>query len=289
MIAADANDPRGIVWIASYPRSGNTWLRIFLHHLIRIRNGRPVEDDEIDRVGQTAPSAAGRVDLYAKFMGRPLAGAGMRDIVQARPKVQEAMAREANGILTVKTHSVMGQVFDVPLINLGVSVGAVYVVRNPLDVALSVADYTSRPIDAAIKSMGVPLNASTTTEFQAAEIWGSWSENVRSWTADPPAVIKVVRYEDLIADPIAGFTAIAEHMRFGATPAEIGEAAAHSAFDRLARQEAESGFAERPPAIGRFFRTGRAGEWRDRLTREQVDRIVSDHEEQMRRFNYLPT
>ena len=41
MIAADANDPRGIVWIASYPKSGNTWLRLFLHHLLRIKRGRP--------------------------------------------------------------------------------------------------------------------------------------------------------------------------------------------------------------------------------------------------------
>lgn len=288
MIAADANDPKGIVWIASYPKSGNTWLRIFLHHLIRIRSGRSVGEGELDRVSITAPNVSGRVDLFEKFMGKPVAGAGMRDIVVARPKVQEQMAREANGILIVKTHSVMGRVFDVPLINLGVSVGAIYVVRNPLDVVLSMADFLSKPIDGAITSMGAPLNASPSTADQAAEIWGTWSENVRSWTTNPPSVIKVVRYEDMIDEPTTTFTAIAEHMRFGATPAEIEEAVFHSSFDQVSRHERESGFAERPPSIERFFRVGRAGQWKERLTPEQIDRIVADHREQMARFGYLP-
>jgi hypothetical protein len=288
MIAADANDPKGIVWIASYPKSGNTWLRIFLHHLVRIKTGRPVEEREIDRVGDTSPSIAGRVDLFAKFMGKPLAGAEMRDVVLARPKVQEALVQQASGLLTLKTHSVMGRVFNVPLISLGVSVGAVYVVRNPLDVALSMANYLTKSVDGAIRSMGAPLNASPSTAQQAAEIWGSWSENVKSWTTNPPPVIKVLRYEDMIEDPIGNFTAVAEHMRFGATAAEIEEAVYQSSFDQLSKQEQESGFIERPGSIDRFFRVGRAGQWRERLTPEQVKRIVSDHEEEMRRFNYLP-
>lgn len=288
MIAADASAPKGIVWIASYPKSGNTWLRVFLHHLIRIKRGRPAEARELDRIGDTAPSVAGRIGLFAEVMGKPLVEADMRDVVLARPKVQAAMARDATGVLAVKTHSVLGRVFDVPLINLGVSVGAIYIVRNPLDVALSMASYLAKSIDGAITSMAAPLNASPTTTQAAAEIWGSWSENVASWTTNPSPVIKVVRYEDLINDPIAVFTAIAEHMRLGATPAEIEEAASLSSFDELAKAEADGGFVERPPWIDRFFQVGRAGQWKERLTPAQVERIVADHREQMARFGYLP-
>lgn len=288
MIAADANAPKGIVWIASYPKSGNTWLRIFLHHLIRIKRGLPAGEREIDEIGNTAPSIAGRVELFAEVIGKPLAQVSMYDIVLARPKVAEAMALQANGVLPVKTHSLLGRVFDTPLINLGVSVGAVYVVRNPLDVVLSMADYLVKPIDGAITSMGAHLNASPTTDRLTAEIWGTWSENVRSWTTNPPPVIKVVRYEDLLQDPIGNFTAIAEHMRIGAGPAEIEEAVRLASFDVLARTEEAGGFAERPAWIDRFFRVGRAGQWREKLTAEQVDRIVADHGEQMARFGYLP-
>jgi hypothetical protein len=288
MIAADANDPKGIVWIASYPRSGNTWIRIFLHHLIRIKRGLPAGENEIDGIGRSSPSLAGRAELFAGFMGKPVQAASMHDVVLARPKVAEAMAREANGVLMVKTHSLLGRIFDTPLINLGVSVGAIYVVRSPLDIAISLAESLSRPVDTTITSMAAHLNSSTTTDVSTPEIWGSWSENVRSWTTDVPQVIKVVRYEDLLADPMAQFTGLADHMRIGATPAEIGEAVRLSSFAEL-RKRAEGSVAGNPESIDGFFRAGTAGQWQDRLTTRQVERIVADHREQMARFGYLPT
>jgi len=55
----------------------------------------------------------------------------------------------------------------------------------------------------------------------------------------------------------------------------------------LARQEEEKGFRERPQHAERFFRQGRSGDWRDKLTPEQIKRIVSEHKTVMRRFGYL--
>lgn len=289
MIAADANDPRGIVWIASYPKSGNTWVRLFLHHLIRLKKGRAAEAREIDKLGDTAPSIAGQVALFEQFIGKPITDANMKEIVVARPKVQEALVNAAGrGVLPVKTHSFLGRVFDIPLISLGYSVGAVYVVRNPLDIALSLAPYLKISLDEAIRTMGATLMAPPPTPRLAPEIWGTWSENVRSWTVDPPPVIKIVRYEDLLADPNAEFAAIAEHLRIGATPAEISEAVEASSFERVSREEISGGFAERPEGVGRFFRVGRAGQWREALSPEQVERIVVHHGDEMRRFGYLP-
>ena len=290
MIAADANDPKGIVWIASYPKSGNTWVRLFIHHLIRIKRGRAAEPDEIDKLGDTAPSIAGQIALFEKFMGKAVTASDMREVVMARPKVQKAMVEAAGrGVLPVKSHAFLGRVFDTPLINLGVSVGAVYVVRNPLDVVLSLAPYLKIPVDEAIRVMAMTLWAPPPTERLAPEIWGSWSENVLSWTTESPPVIKVVRYEDLLNDPIGNFTAVAEHMRLGATPAEIAEAVASSSFEQVSREEQTVGFRERPEGVGRFFRVGRADQWREALTAVQVDRIVAEHSVQMRRFGYLPT
>jgi hypothetical protein len=289
MIAADANDPRGIVWIASYPKSGNTWIRLFLHHLLRIKRGHPDGEREIDRLGDTSPSLAGQIRLFEQFMGKPMKASDMKDVVMARPKVQEAMVREAGrGVLPVKTHSFLGRAFDTPLISLGVSVGAIYVVRNPLDVALSLAPYLGLPLDLTIRTMAATLTAPPPSDELAPEIWGSWSETVRSWTTEPPPVIKVVRYEDLLADPIGSFTAVAEHMRIGTTPTEITEAVAASSFERAAREEDARGFVERPEGTERFFRVGKAGQWREALTPAQVEMIVEAHEEQMARFGYLP-
>jgi hypothetical protein len=61
-----------------------------------------------------------------------------------------------------------------------------------------------------------------------------------------------------------------------------------SSFDNLKSQEQEDGFKEKPEHAERFFREGRAGQWKEILTPAQVDRIVKDRGEQMARFGYLP-
>ena len=58
--------------------------------------------------------------------------------------------------------------------------------------------------------------------------------------------------------------------------------------ERLKAQEQQKGFRERPPQADQdFFREGRAGQWRDVLTPAQIEQLVRDHGEQMRRFGYL--
>jgi aryl sulfotransferase len=58
-------------------------------------------------------------------------------------------------------------------------------------------------------------------------------------------------------------------------------------FDRLAEEEARSGFREKPESAERFFHTGRSGGWRDVLTPDQAAQIVADHEAMMHRLGYL--
>ncbi|MCP4386364.1 MAG: sulfotransferase domain-containing protein [Hyphomicrobiales bacterium] len=289
MIVADPNDPRGIVWIASYPKSGNTWVRVFLHHLLRLANGRPLEDHDIDELARTSSAAAGRVELYERFLGKPPLYADPRAIAEVRPRVQQAMVEEAGRIIYVKTHSFLGRVFDQPLINLKVSAGGLYIVRNPLDVAVSLSSHLGVSIDAAIKSLSVTLNASIASQDRAPEIWGSWSENVGSWTTDIPPVILVVRYEDLLADARSRFGDVVRHLRLDVTDDQIDEAVALSSFDRLQAMESTGGFLERLSENVPFFREGRADQWREVLSPEQVERIVTDHGEQMGRFGYLPS
>ncbi len=77
-------------------------------------------------------------------------------------------------------------------------------------------------------------------------------------------------------------------MNLDVTGPQIDEAIRLSSFERLRKQEERLGFSERPEHTERFFREGRAGQWRGILSAAQVDRIVADHGEQMARFGYLP-
>ncbi len=98
----------------------------------------------------------------------------------------------------------------------------------------------------------------------------------------------MVRYEDMLADPTPTFTAIARHLRQKPTPEQIAEAIALSSFQELQQAEVAAGdFRERSERADRFFREGRAGEWRDKLTPEQARRIEDKHHDMMTKFGYL--
>ncbi len=49
-----ATEPGGIVWLASYPKSGNTWLRIFLYHITRMMMGVPLDDNDLNKLDRSS-------------------------------------------------------------------------------------------------------------------------------------------------------------------------------------------------------------------------------------------
>ena len=272
-----------ILWLASYPKSGNTWVRVFLANLIKGQG----EAVDINRVGEATLAEPGTAG-FALLDPRPWQQWRPAEIAALRPRVQERIAATGQGIVPVKTHSAFVRDHGVPSINMAVSHGVVYVVRNPLDVAVSYAHHQGMALDAIIALMGQDMFRTPTNATNVHEVMGSWSQHVASWTAHPSPQLHVMRYEDMLADPLACFRGLIAFMRIAADTATVERAVANAAFDKVAAMEAADGFVERTPAQERFFRTGRAGQWRDVLSERQVATVVGAHREQMARFGYLP-
>ena len=287
MIRTDPANLRGIVWAASYPKSGNTWVRAFLHALYHAILGDLSEEIDINRINDFAANDR-EASRFLKYLSGPAHLAGPAEIAAARPNVQADIVRENEGTILVKTHNALANDHGYPLINLGVSAGAIYIVRNPLDVAISLAHFRGVSIEQVIADMSQPGFGFPTNVHHVYFVAGTWSNNVRSWTERPNPVVHVVRYEDLLEDPVGGFASIARHVVMTPTRDQLVQAIDAVSFERLQRAEASNGFQEKPASAERFFRSGRAGEWRKVLTDAQVERIVSDHGDQMRRFGYLP-
>jgi uncharacterized protein (DUF924 family) len=146
----------------------------------------------------------------------------------------------------------------------------------------------SKTVDEAIKTMGTSDVETPTNEKRVYEIWGSWSQHVESWTRKPHPAIYIMRYEDMLGDPQKTFGGLARHLLLDPTAAQLAQAIERSSFAKLKSDEEDKGFVEKPEKAERFFREGRAEQWKEILTPEQVDRIVRDHSEQMKRFGYLP-
>jgi hypothetical protein len=286
MIRVNPNDPGGIVWLASYPKSGNTWLRVFLYHTARIMRGLPLEGNDLHQLDRSSFYEARAVRLFEEFLGKPFASATRQEIIPIRPRVHALIAKRTPQPIHVKTHMAAVNIMGTPTINFDVTCGAIYVVRNPLDVVFSLADHDGNTIDNAITVMCKPSLYTAQTD-KIYEPWGSWSENVSSWTAANNETVLAIRYEDMQANPIKAFRSVTDHLGMNPTPEQLVEAIELSDFKRLSALEDENGFREVSPKADRFFRVGRVGQWPDKLSAEQIRRIVASHHRQMSRFGYL--
>jgi hypothetical protein len=193
-----AEAPRsGIVWLASYPKSGNTWTRTFLHNLVHVTSG-DAQVQQINELNQFSLGSAAR-PLYEEILGFVPTNEHLDQIAAARAGVQQYIADTVEGLIFVKTHQALVVDRGHITINFAVTSGAIYIVRNPLDVAISYAHHLGKSIDFAIDFMNLKNAEALGSEKHVYEVYGSWSQHVLSWTRKPHPAIYVMRYEDMLA------------------------------------------------------------------------------------------
>ncbi|WP_298355286.1 sulfotransferase domain-containing protein [Rhodoblastus sp.] len=284
--SSEAKRRQRAIWIASYPKSGNTWVRVFLHNLLRELRGDTEGAQSINALHEMT----GREALKPHFdrrLGKPADQATPQEIAEARFAVQADLTAGAGGPLFIKTHNAVANVEGFPTINFDVTLAAVYLVRNPLDVAVSYAHYSGLPVEPIIDHMADSDRLIETSPWRVYEFVGSWSFHVASWLSVPHRPVIILRYEDLLAVPERNFARLASFLRLRPNREQLQRAIEKSSFGALARQEAAEGFVEKPPEAEKFFRTGKAGQWKDILSPDQIKTIVAAHGPMMMRFGYV--
>jgi sulfotransferase family protein len=271
-----------IIWLASYPKSGNTWLRVFLHNLLR----NPPAGYDINRITDFCASDS-NVAWYLPIGWVP-GNWTEEQVGRARRKGHEAITKTFPDSVFVKTHNALTVDRFGPLITLEVTAGAIYIVRNPLDVAVSYSHHLGETVDWTIGVLNDSTAETSKTPTQVPQQLRSWSEHVASWTARPHPGLHVIRYEDMRSAPERTFGGVAAFLGLRPPRKRLLRAIERSGFQELQSREEVHGFRERSEHQTRFFREGRAGEWRDVLTPAQIDRIVEAHGPTMQRFGYLP-
>lgn len=272
-----------IIWIASYPKSGSTWLRAFLHNYVR--DGAAPHD--INRLMDltTGESSAARYRLHDP---RPPSRYSIADVQRLRPLVHRALAEAEPGLVFVKTHNALLVVEGVQTITRDVTRGAIYILRDPRDVAISYSRHLDRSIDETIAIMADVEAATGGTDEKVYERLSSWSAHVHYWTRRRHPGLHVMRYEDMLAAPMVAFGGLIRYLGQEPPEARLARAVRFSEFGELRAQEQAQGFIEQPAqSSGAFFRAGRAGQWREVLSPAQAARIERDHADVMRRFGYL--
>jgi aryl sulfotransferase len=279
--------PARLYWIASYPKSGNTWMRAALTSLRR--GGGAIDINRLD--GEQIASSRAQFDRHAGVEASDLTDA---EIQRARPAVFRSLARSQLEPLLCKAHEAYVQVGGEPLFPSDATLGAVYIVRDPRDVAVSLAHHRQWPLARAVDFLCQPdvdFSASRgRLNRQLRQPLGSWSQHVSSWVSQEGAAgafsVRVVRYEAMHEDLQSILARLASTLGWRVDDAQLASAVVSSRFERLQGQEAVGGFSERPAAMPAFFRKGRIGGWREVLSSAQVAQIRGCHAEWMASFGY---
>jgi hypothetical protein len=281
---------KSIVWLASYPKSGNTWMRIFLANYLFGRK-TPMPINQVHRLGMGDSIEK----MYRMVAQRSSGGSGggnfdiadYRQSLALRDRVLGGIVNNDADVNFVKTHNRRAKAFGLGLIPPALTRSAIYILRNPLDMVLSYARQYGHTAEFAAAAIGREDNSIAGANGTVTQYLGSWSGHVKSWARCREFPVLVLRYEDMQADPEDAFTRALKHIGVPPDAERVARAVRFSSFDELKRQEAATDFVERSPHGGRFFHSGRSGQWRDELAPEAAERICADHGRVMREYGYL--
>lgn len=264
-----------ITWLASYPKSGNTWIRMLFNAYFD--NGNL----EINRLtwgrGDNSPY------FYQAVSPRPIDTLTREEIVYLRPAALMHLI-EATGQkpMLVKTHHARASINDIPLIPDKLTKRTFYIVRDPRAVAVSYAKHMAIDIDAAIAQMR-DYQWTIGNDERFFHTLSTWSRHVQTWLDCDDFPVHLVKYENLINDPAHVLRGMLERIGFeDIDDQRIIRAVEACSLSNLQAQEAKHGFEESPRDMHFFGGT----DWRNVLSNEQVDQIEHDHGHVMRELGY---
>lgn len=278
----------GPVWLASFQKSGNTWLRLLLANLL-LGAERPVDINRITLPGPNLLSR--RVVDHLTLIDTSLLSAS--EVDGLRPQWTRIATAGATQRYYFKTHDCWRRnPSGEPVLGRQAGSAALYVVRDPRDVVVSLAHHFGCSLDRAIGYLNDGARASEEgasryeSRFDGAVY--NWSLHVSSWLDQCDIALHFLRYEDLLSDTARVFGAAQAFLGYDRSPQAIERAVAFSSFEQLQEQEHTKGFRERfHHATAPFFRSGRAGGWTEVLSAAQQERIIVAHRPMMERLGYL--
>ena len=272
-----------ILWLSSYPKSGNTWARIFLTNYLFEENEDPFAN--IDKIGSYPRKE------YFKFLEK-------KDFESLKNREQNykqyIISQEKinlNGELNfLKSHSYCGVLNGNNFSNSDNTAGFIYFVRDPRSVAISLSHHMNQSLEKAVDMM---LNKNQFMQPEDSdgllEFFSSWKINYLSWkNSKYPKLI--IKYEELKKDPFGTFKKIlnfiSQFKKIEIDDEKIHKIIKKCEFENLQNQEKIKGFKERK-GKDLFFRKGEIDEWKNKLPNSLNELIKKNFNSEMQELDYF--
>ena len=277
-----------IIWIASYPKSGNTWLRSIITSLLYTTDG--IFDFKLIKKIKQFPTRNQFQDFTKNFND-------INEISKFWLLAQDKI-NLTEEIKFFKTHNLNCAVNKNSFTNKSHTLGTIYVVRDPRNLVNSIKNHYNKGNDEEAKnfliSKKILSRVPKDNEADIATLLGSWSDHYNFWTKRNSNLL-LIKYEDLILDTKKELERIIIYLKKFMTveinPEKIKNILSTTSFDHLKNLENKGLFNEnvydsKKNKI-RFFNKGPSNDWTKVLDKKIQDDIEKIFYKEMKELNYI--
>ena len=277
-----------IIWIASYPKSGNTYVRSFLSAYYFSKDGE-FSFDLLKNIKQFP---------NVEFFEKPFNGVdeASKNWLNAQKKI-----KDTKKVLFLKTHNCLGQFKGQPFTTTEFSLGGIYIVRDPRNVITSIKNHYSFDDQAALKfvsNVHTEIREANSDDFRTWSLLSNWSNHYKSWVKSQNFRKLIVKYEDFETNKlrtfrdIIVFTNTLLNKKEKIDKKKLERAVESTNFNVLKNKEKSEGFEE--AAFSKeekkkkvFFNLGFNNRWKKLLKEEIREKIEKQFHQEMKELDYL--
>ena len=282
-----------IIWIASYPKSGNTWVRSLLSTYLYSENGS-FNFSLLNKILKF-PSKK-----YLEYFTKDFSD--IKKISEYWIASQERInLQNENKSIFLKTHSALCTLEKNPFTNKKNTQAVIYIVRDPRNVITSVGNHYSMNIKESYnfvtdKNRIITQDKWGGDNFGISEVLGSWSDHYKSWKNMNFAPILNIKYEDLINDTKKSLIEIINFLQnfteIKIDNEKISKTVESCNFENLRKMEKKEGFieaaySEKLNKKVNFFHLGKKNNWKNLLNQEMEKKITEAFHHEMKELKYI--
>ena len=281
-----------IIWIVSYPRSGNTWVRSLISTYLFSEKENTVFENIKKIINFPNIKHFKEIFEINEFSKEELKNKKKKDKKKFEiSKYWIAAQNKINlnkKITFLKTHNFGGSLEGNDFTNSENTLGVIYLVRDPRSVAVSNAHHNNIPLDQSVNDL-LDEKIFATNEGNLLEFRSSWRVNYLSWkNRQYPKII--IRYEDMHKDTFQSYKKILNFIntfqKIDINDLKIKDTIDTCKFENLSNLEDSIGFSERLKN-NKFFRKGSVDEWKTELNKNQIKKIENAFSDEMKDLKYL--